>query len=315
MKLLYYKRMIGKEITVSEWSDSSNVLKYAGRLVAENCTALQNWIILDHSENGQMLFIDSQHQSSLSDEKLYHETIAHSLLHGLLEPETVLILGGAEGCMVREVLKYSSVKEVVQVDWDKSLVEHFKSAAGFVWNAGAYSDPRVSLVFDDAQKWIQGCDRKFDAILIDLLDPSSESITFLRVILHQARRCLAQGGGLIVNSGIVKKGAFSHGIRIAEYMKELFPEPTYHRVAIHREIPSYCGHWSFLLAVPRTFSHTFMCREPLEGLYEFSREKFVNWTQWPSGYPDEFRNFWRDEKLAGLSVAELSTRVFEHHGC
>jgi spermidine synthase len=307
--------MAGKEITVSEFSDKTNTLTFTGRLIAEGMAPPQNWIVLDHAENSQMLFIDGQHQSSLSDEKLYHETIVHSLLHGLREPESVLILGGAEGCMLREVLKYPSVKEVIQVDWDKSLVEFFCGPAGHAWNNGAFSDPRVKLVFEDAQKWLERCEKQFDAILIDLLDPCGESILFLRGILDKTKGCMAQGGGLIINSGIVKKDSFSYGISIADYMRELFPGPAYHRVAIRREIPSFLGNWCFLMAVPRTFSHRFICREPLDDLVEFSREKFVLWTQWPSGYSNEFRTFWRYEKLVVAQPTDLSTRVFEHYGC
>jgi spermidine synthase len=306
---------MAKQITVTEWSDQTNVLKYTGQLVAEHAGQPQNWVILDNQDNGQMLFINGQHQSSLSDERLYHETIVHSLLHGLREPENVLILGGAEGCMLREVLKYPSVKSVIQIDWDNSLVAHFKSDAGAIWNDGAYSDPRVTYICDDAMKWLERSERKFDAIFIDLLDPSSETIEFLQNIILGAKKCLAQGGGIILNAGIVKKCEFSHAVLIAEYMTECFPGPAFHRVAIHREIPSYLGHWGFFMVVPRTFSHTFLCRQPLVGLTDFSVEKFVQWTQWGDGYYDVFRRFWRDEKLVVAAPTDLVTRVFEHHGC
>lgn len=63
--------------------------------------------------------------------------LVHSLLAGLPQRKRVLILGGAEGCTLREVLKYKDVEAVVMVDWDEALCDYFKVSGSIQWNQGA----------------------------------------------------------------------------------------------------------------------------------------------------------------------------------
>ena len=61
-------------------------------------------------------------QTTEADEFIYHEMLAHApiLAHGCAQ--RVLVLGGGDGGMIKEVLKHDSVEKVVMVEVDRSVV-------------------------------------------------------------------------------------------------------------------------------------------------------------------------------------------------
>jgi len=183
--------------TIIELSDEPIV--YTGKLLASVKNNLQSWSILDTKE-GEMLFIDNQLQSCKNDEAIYHETFVGAVVGDV---KKVLILGGAEGCMIREVLK-RPVEEIVQVDWDSSLTDYFRGP-GISWNSGSYYNPRVTLVTADALGWIKSCAVQFDCILVDLLDPTDDCLPFFQELLEGCKLCLRRGGSLGVNMGAARK--------------------------------------------------------------------------------------------------------------
>jgi spermidine synthase len=123
---------------------------------------LKNW--------GKTLYLDSKIQSSQIDEKVYHESLVHPsvLLHP--NPENVLIIGGGEGATLREVLKYKQLKSAIMVDIDGELVNLCKKYMP-EWSSGAFEDKRAELIIDDAKKFIENTDKKFDIIISDLTEP------------------------------------------------------------------------------------------------------------------------------------------------
>ena len=67
----------------------------------------------------------------------------------------VLILGGGDGCALREVLKYRQVKEVLLVDLDPAMTELAKNHPILKRiNHDAFRDRRLVTITD---KGIRGC--------------------------------------------------------------------------------------------------------------------------------------------------------------
>ncbi len=123
---------------------------------------------------GKMLIIDGLIQSSEKDERNYHEAIVHPAMIAHEEPTKVLILGGGEGACLREVLKYRSVEHAVMVDIDEEMIEISKRYLASM-HEYAYSDPRASIVVDDALNYIKSSKERFDVIIQDLTDPQEGS--------------------------------------------------------------------------------------------------------------------------------------------
>lgn len=306
--------------TVLETSNPDEILEYTGILLKEHTSKLQSWKILQTLDKDEMLFIEGQHQSTLSDEYIYHEIFVHSLMSGLRNPKKVLILGGAEGCMAREVVKWPSVQTVCQVDWDAALVDYFKTD-GWAWNGGAYSNPRVHVTCAEALSWLKTCRESYDAIFVDLLDPEMEDMEFMKTLILAAKERLAPNGGISVNAGEVK-AQITPACFLAKWMATEFTEPSFNRNAIHVRVPSYKGDWCFLMATPRLWSHNVQTNTYPTNLRLFTKQFLHGTTIWPRHFPDALQNFWkptaeeysRREKLATGPLYDYS-KDSGHYGC
>jgi spermidine synthase len=98
-----------------------------------------------------MLFLDKELQSASYDENIYHETLVHPALNCLthIQNKRVLVIGGAEGATVREVLKWGdSISRVDWVDIDAKLVEVCKRHLQYA-DAELYNHELVSFYAQD----------------------------------------------------------------------------------------------------------------------------------------------------------------------
>jgi len=259
--------------TLTEISDPLNPITYSGKVIASNNSPLQNWCILDTDEEGEILFINNTLQSCKNDEVQYHEMFVHSLMSGCKEPSSVLILGGSEGCMAREVLKWN-VTKVTQVDWDETLISYFKNT-GTSWNSNSYNDPRVTIVISEALKWLNDCTEKFDCIFIDLFDPTSEIMDFIKSILIQSKRILTSGGALSINAGsLSQKVCF----KLSNIMKDIFDDNKLYG-AVRCSVPSFKDDWVFLMGVSQLWSINIHEKCP-SGVKYYNKERLIKSMAW-----------------------------------
>ena len=126
------------------------------------------------------LYLNGAIQFSSRDEYRYHEALVHVPFSQLDNPENILVLGGGEGLVIREVLKYKEVKKVTLVDIDPAIVQLSKKNPLISnLNQGALKDERVEVLHEDAFVFLNQDTATYDAILIDLPDPSNESLARL----------------------------------------------------------------------------------------------------------------------------------------
>lgn len=157
---------------------------------------------------GRMLFLDGVLQSATADEAIYHRALVRpwSSLGVGTEPQTALILGGAEGAAAREVFRsYPSVKRLTMVDWDAELVHWMRQREAGDAERASFADQRLTVVAEDVSIFLSADSSLFDVIFVDLLDPDTESWEWLVRILVKAIARLSPGGFLTVNLGSDKK--------------------------------------------------------------------------------------------------------------
>jgi spermidine synthase len=200
------------------------------QVLAAGRTPFQEYEIFVSSLWGMALILDGRLQSAELDEFVYHEALVHPALMAHPDPRRVLVLGGGEGATLREVLRHRPVSRAVMVDLDGELVEvcrrHLPS-----FHEGAFDDPRTSLVFADGRVWL--ADQPggaFEVIIWDLPEPLDEgpaSLLFTREMFALARRKLAPGGLLAVQSG----SGSMHGRLMADINATL--RAVFHRVTAY----------------------------------------------------------------------------------
>ncbi|MDY0001881.1 MAG: polyamine aminopropyltransferase [Polyangia bacterium] len=206
-------------------------------------------VVLTRWRDEVRMYLDGNIQFSSRDEYRYHEALVHPALSTIPNRDRILILGGGDGLGLREVLKYPDVKEVVLVDIDKTLVQlsstnkHLRKL-----NEEALSSPKVKHVYRDAWAWLrEGTHGLFNAVLVDMPDPTSEKVAKLysQGFYRMIRRHLAGDGAVAVQSTspYFAPGAFWC---IHETLKAAGFEVT--PIRIH--VPTF-GEWGFNLASHR----------------------------------------------------------------
>ncbi|HUW22424.1 MAG TPA: polyamine aminopropyltransferase [bacterium] len=143
-------------------------LKVKGTLVS-NKSPYQKINILDTYEFGKVLVLDGVVQTTERDEFIYHEMLTHLPMLSHPHPERVLIIGGGDGGILREVLKYP-VKEVSLVEIDKKVIEFSKSYLSAICK-NSFNDRRANIIIDDGVNFVKERKRKFDVIIVDSSDP------------------------------------------------------------------------------------------------------------------------------------------------
>ena len=123
----------------------------------ESKTEHQHLMIFHNALFGRMMVLDGIVQTTERDEFIYHEMLTHVpvLAHGAVKD--VLIVGGGDGGMLREVCKHSSVERIVQVEIDQAVIDMSKE---YLPNhsQGAFEDARAEIVIADGLDYVKTTD-------------------------------------------------------------------------------------------------------------------------------------------------------------
>jgi spermidine synthase len=198
------------------------------------------------------LYINKIIQFSSVDEHRYHEALGY--LPVCLAPykQNVLILGGGEGLLVREVLKNEKVQSVTIVDLDKEIFELAKTNKYLTKiNQNVLSNPKVHLVVNDAMVYLQNNTSKYDIIISDLPDPSNESLsrlystTFFRLIQSN----LASNGVFATQAS----SPFHTNMSFWCIVETLKSSGFKNVIPYHTYVPSF-GEWGFVVGSNTTLN-------------------------------------------------------------
>jgi len=127
-------------------------------------------LIFENPIFGRVLVIDGTIQATQADEAVYHEMMAHVPLLSHDHPKSVLIIGGGDGGLLREVLRHPNVEKAVLVEIDPRVIELSKKYLPFISN-GAFEDPRATIIVQDSSLYLKETEETFDVILCDATDP------------------------------------------------------------------------------------------------------------------------------------------------
>ncbi|MBC8061671.1 MAG: polyamine aminopropyltransferase [Clostridiaceae bacterium] len=134
-------------------------------------TEFQDLAIIDTEAFGRMLILDGIVQTTVKDEFVYHEMISHIPLFTHLNPKKVLVVGGGDGGVIREVLKHNSVEKAVLCEIDGAVIEECKKYLPEI--SCGLEDPRCELFIGDGIKYVKEHKNEFDVIIVDSTDPFS----------------------------------------------------------------------------------------------------------------------------------------------
>jgi len=217
---------------------------YIDKLVFKGKTNFQEVLIFDNSVYGRILCLDKIVQFSKSDESIYHEIMVHPVLFSHPKPENVLIIGGGDGGVLREVLKHS-VKKVDLVEIDKRIIEVSKKYLKFVCK-NSFSDKRLKIHNIGGERFIRDYIDYYDLIIIDCTNSEPEGLSselYSTEFYKQVSRALKQDG-IIITLGASFLDFDTFIKKIFKRIKKVFPLPLIYKFTM----PSYhCGEYSFIV--------------------------------------------------------------------
>jgi spermidine synthase len=206
------------------------------RVLYDSATEHQRLRLFENETFGRVLTLDDVVQVTTGDEFIYHEMMAHVpiLAHGAVR--RVLIVGGGDGGLAREVLRHPGVAQVTMVEIDAGVIGFSRQYLPTV-SAGAFDDPRLSVVIDDGAAFVAREGEAFDVILVDSTDPVGPGeVLFTDTFYGHAKRRLAPGGILVTQNGV----PFLQAQELENTMRAfrgLFADATCYLVTV----PSYAG--------------------------------------------------------------------------
>lgn len=176
----------------------------ASKVLHEVKTDHQHLVIFDNPTWGKVLMLDGVTQLTTKDEHVYHEMMAHVPLMALEKPKSVMVVGGGDGGVLREVLKHNCVERAVLVEIDREVIvttsKYYPEIPG-----GAFEDPRTEIVITDGLKYMAETNERFDCIIVDSSEPIGPSaVLHTKAFFADCRRALVTGGILVTQNGLAQ---------------------------------------------------------------------------------------------------------------
>ena len=148
------------------------------------------------SGKGKLLMLNGIIQLTSWDEFCYHEMMAHTVMCACADtPEKVLVVGGGDGGVLRELAKYPSVKRLDICEIDEAVIEAAKEF--LPETAVSYNDPRVNIHIADGSEFIKQFNAEYDAIIVDSTDPGGPGEPLFGVEFYRNMRKALKSGGVI----------------------------------------------------------------------------------------------------------------------
>ena len=150
---------------------TSNV-KLSMRIEEQLCSVesdCQRIDVLVSDEFGKFLALDGEILFSEKDEFIYDEMVTHIPMAVHPDVKNVLIIGGADGGVARELINYKCIERIDVVEPDEMLVEvcrkHFPELTC------GLDDDRVNVYIQDALRFLRNKTGDYDLIINDATDP------------------------------------------------------------------------------------------------------------------------------------------------
>ncbi len=226
---------------IIQWGEQK---KYKDKVVYSEQSKYQK-IVLTEWKDEHWLYLNGNLQFCSLDEKMYHEPLVHPIMQLHPNPQRVLILGGGDGCAVRELLKYEQVQKIDMVDLDPKMTElGSKHPTLIEINKGSMHSEKLSIYNKDAYIHLEAnLDAFYDVIIADLPDP--RNIELGRLYSHEfytlCHRKLRPNGLIITQAGspYFATNAFN-------CIDKTIQSAGFNTVKMHNQVLSM-GEWGWIL--------------------------------------------------------------------
>jgi spermidine synthase len=220
--------------TCSMWPGMAMSLEIEKTLYDEK-SPFQHIQVFETRHHGRMLALDGIIQLTQSDEFSYQEMLAHIPLFAHPEPETVLVIGGGDGGILREVGRHAGVSTMDFCEIDEMVITVSKEFLPDL--ACGFDDPRVNVFIGDGAAFVREKTGVYDVIIVDSSDPIGPGEILFKKPFYESLKNALKPGGIIATQG---ESIFLHRecvTRLAKITRELFDRQAYACIMV----PTYPG--------------------------------------------------------------------------
>ncbi|VAI88835.1 unnamed protein product [Triticum turgidum subsp. durum] len=267
------------------WPGEAHSLKVE-KILYQGKSPYQEVLVFESSTYGNVLVLDGIVQLTDKDECAYQEMVTHLALCSIPSPKNVLVVGGGDGGVLREIAKHDSVETIDICEIDQLVIDVCKDFFPRLYVG--YKDPRVRLHVGDAVEFLRNSpEGKYDAIIVDSSDPIGPAQELVEKPFFQTIARALKPGGVLSN---LAESMWLHTHLIQDMLsicREVFKGGVHYAWA---SVPTYpSGVIGFLLCAkdgpPVDFLTPVNPIEKIEGATKDGREmRFYNSEVSPSAF-------------------------------
>ena len=198
--------------------------------------------VFDSKEFGRVLTLDGYVMMTERDEFIFHEMLVHVPMAVHPNVRKVLIIGGGDGGVVRELSHYPEIESIDLVEIDPLLIEVCKK---YLPNTSCgMEDKRLNVHCTDALRFVRSRENEYDLIIVDSTDPFGPGeILFTKEFYGNCYKALTEDGIMIHHNEspfYMEEAAWCQ--RIHKRVCDIFEESAVYQA----HLPTYpSGHWLF----------------------------------------------------------------------
>ncbi|KAK7389046.1 hypothetical protein VNO78_23878 [Psophocarpus tetragonolobus] len=180
----------------ASWPGEAHIYKME-KIIFQGKSEFQELLVFESSGHGKVAILDGYIQLTETDEFAYQEMLTHLALCSIPNPKKVLLVGGGDGGILREISRHSSVEHIDICEIDKMVIDVYKKF--FPDIAVGYEDPRVQVHISDGIAFINSVpEGTYDVIILDAFQPMGPIAEVLadNCFLESVAKALRPGGVL-----------------------------------------------------------------------------------------------------------------------
>ncbi|KAJ1418224.1 Spermidine/spermine synthase [Sesbania bispinosa] len=182
----------------------------------------QELLVFESERHGKVVILDGYIQLTEKDEFAYQEMLTHLALCSIPNPKKVLLVGGGDGGILREISRHSSIEHIDICEMDTMVIDVYKKF--FPDIAVGYEDPRVHVHIAEGTSFVNSApEGTYDAIIVDAFAPIGPVAEFYpgKRFLEAVTKALSPGGVMSSPADPLWRDDFVIADTI-EYCKKIF---------------------------------------------------------------------------------------------
>ncbi|XP_038078487.1 spermidine synthase-like [Patiria miniata] len=159
----------------------------------------QDVLVFESENYGNVLVLDGVIQCTERDEFSYQEMITHLPLNSHPNPKKVLVVGGGDGGVIREVVKHPEVESVTQCEIDEKVIEVSKKYLPYM--SSGFLSPKLTQHIGDGFVFMEQHHNEFDVIITDSSDPVGPAAALFEKSYYELMKKALRPGGIVCTQG------------------------------------------------------------------------------------------------------------------